>query len=77
MTAKESKCKFESNNIQCTGKAELKKIKRNGTTVITYIIGCENYTPGDKWHRYMKISEDIDLTLLKNLFDGTHLVSKL
>ena len=61
--------------MQCTGKAQLKKIKRNGTSVVTYIIGCEKYVSGDKWHRYMKIPDDVDLTLLTSLFDGSHIVS--
>jgi len=61
--------------VQCTGKAQLKKIKWNGTSVVTYIIGCEKYVSGDKWHRYMKIPDDIDLTLLTSLFEGTHIVS--
>ncbi len=61
--------------MQCTGKAQLKKIKRNGTSVVTYIIGCEKYVSGDKRRRYMKIPDDVDFSLLTSLFDGTHIVS--
>lgn len=76
LAAQESTCKFKSNNVQCTGKATLRKVKCNGTLVVTYIIGCEKYVSGEKWHRYMKIPDDIDLiSLLRNLFNGSHIVS--
>ena len=75
LATQESVCKFKTNNVQCTGKAALKKIKCNGSSVVTYIIGCEKYTSGDKWHRYIKIPDDVDLTLLTSLFNGTHVVS--
>ncbi|CAB5107083.1 unnamed protein product [Rhizophagus irregularis] len=72
--AQESTCKFKSNNVQCTGKATLRKVKCNGTLVVTYIIECEKYVSGEKWHRYMKIPDDIDLiSLLRNLFNGSHI----
>ncbi|UZO05776.1 uncharacterized protein OCT59_026116 [Rhizophagus irregularis] len=74
LAAQESTCKFKSNNVQCTGKATLRKVKCNGTLVVTYIIGCEKYVSGEKWHRYMKIPDDIDLiSLLRNLFNGSHI----
>lgn len=53
----------------------MRKVKCNGTLVVIYIIGYEKYISGEKWHRYMKIPDDIDLILLKNLFNRSHIVN--
>ncbi|EXX73220.1 hypothetical protein RirG_062160 [Rhizophagus irregularis DAOM 197198w] len=63
-TLKESSCPFKKENIPCDGRA------------LTYFIGCDKFKQGDQWHRFIKIKpEEIDISLLQNLFSGTASVS--
>ena len=44
-----------------------KFIKNEG---VEYFIGCNKWIKGEKWHRFIKVPEDIDLELLRDLFQG-------
>jgi hypothetical protein len=46
------------------------------TDFVSYFIGCKQYKPGDKWHRFIKIKQDeVDVSLLQSLFMGSASVS--
>ena len=42
-----------------------------------YFIGCSKWVKGEKWHRFIKVSEEIDLELLRDLFQGRNVCIKL
>jgi len=70
LAAKSTACKYKINDQLCNGQAKLRRIiKKEGEE---YIIGCDKWVRGDKWHRYIKVPEEIDLELLRNLFQGRH-----
>lgn len=73
MAVKESSCPFKkANNILCDGKAHIGRITNYQTQIVTYFIGCDKFKQGDRWHRFIKIKpEEIDVSLLQNLFSGT------
>ena len=35
-----------------------------------YFIECDRWVKGERWHRFIKVSEEIDLELLRDLFQG-------
>ena len=68
LASQSSSCKYKSNNQLCNGKAKLRRTVKN--TGDEYFIGCDKWVKGEKWHRYIKVSEEIDLELLRDLFQG-------
>ena len=62
-------CKYKNNNKPCDGKARLRRIIRNGGEG-EYIIGCDKWVKGERFHRYIKVPKEIDLELLQNIFQG-------
>uniref|UniRef100_U9URR9 Uncharacterized protein n=1 Tax=Rhizophagus irregularis (strain DAOM 181602 / DAOM 197198 / MUCL 43194) TaxID=747089 RepID=U9URR9_RHIID len=74
--------KFSVNTIIHTSvPIEYPRTSPTGVATIYNITGWSNplacfsdYVSGEKWHRYMKIPDDIDLiSLLRNLFNGSHI----
>ncbi|CAG8543277.1 15933_t:CDS:10, partial [Cetraspora pellucida] len=68
----ETPCKFQKNNQLCEGKAVLHRLSCRDHSESTYFIGCTNWKIGEKYHRFMHISPDINIKLLHSLFDGTY-----
>ena len=76
MAAKESFCPFKRNNISCDRGSRIGKIIDYQTNVTLYFIGCNQYQKNEKWHRFIKVkSDEIDISLLQNLFSGSIPVS--
>ena len=77
MAAKQSSCSFKKDiNVFCDRKPCLGKIVNYQTETSKYFIGCDKYKQNEKWHRFIKInSEEINLSLLQQLFSGTAPVS--
>ncbi|GBB99843.1 hypothetical protein RclHR1_03650019 [Rhizophagus clarus] len=50
----------------CNGNAKLRRVIKNISE--EYIIGCNKWKRGEKFHHYTKVSENIDLELLRDLF---------
>ncbi|CAB5369409.1 unnamed protein product [Rhizophagus irregularis] len=48
--------------------AKLRRIIINGGE--EFFIGCDKWIRGEKWHQYIKVQEEIDLELLRDLFQG-------
>src|ERR1044072_5232114 len=69
LAAQSSVCKYKDRNQRCNGQAKLRKIIKNSGEV-EYIIGCDKWIKGKKWHRYIKVPEEIDLRLLQDVFRG-------
>lgn len=61
-------CKYKANNQICDGQARLRRMVKNSGD--EYFIGCDRWVKGERWHRYIKVSEEIDLELLRDLFQG-------
>ncbi|GBC09405.1 hypothetical protein RclHR1_08830007 [Rhizophagus clarus] len=59
------RCKVSDDKI-CNGNAKLRRIIKNISE--EYIIGCDKWKRGEKFHCYTKVPEDIDLELLRDLF---------
>ena len=70
LAAQSTACKYKNNNKSCDGKARLRRIIRNGGEGEEYIIGCDKWVKGEKFHRYIKVPKEIDLELLRNIFQG-------
>ena len=68
LAAKSTACKYNANDQLCDGQAKLRRIIKNAGE--EYIIGCDKWIRGDKWHRYIKVPGEIDLELLRDLFQG-------
>ncbi|PKB94907.1 hypothetical protein RhiirA5_386365 [Rhizophagus irregularis] len=68
LAAKSTTCKYKVNNQFCNDQAKLRKIIINGGE--EFFIGCDKWIRGEKWHRYIKVQEEIDLELLRDLFQG-------
>ena len=76
MAVKKSSCPFKKENIPCDGRAHIGKITNYQTQIVTYFIGCNKFKQNEKWHRFINInSEEINLSLLQQLFSGTAPVS--
>jgi hypothetical protein len=59
--------------MQCTGKPVLKCLRRyDETTPPTYFIGCAGWKPNEKFHRFIGLKENIDLSLLRQLLNGLY-----
>ena len=59
--------KIDNDKI-CNGKGKLRRVIKNMDE--EYIIGCDKWIRGEKCHRYTKVPEDVNLELLRNLFQG-------
>ena len=68
LAAKSTACKYKANDQLCYGQAKLRRIIKNGGE--EYIIGCDKWVRGEKWHRYIKVPGEIDLELLRDIFQG-------
>ncbi|GBC30835.2 uncharacterized protein OCT59_015971 [Rhizophagus irregularis] len=68
LAAKSTTCKYEVNDQFCNGQAKLRRIIKNRGE--ESFIGCDKWIRGEKWHRYIKVQEEIDLELLRDLFQG-------
>ena len=68
LAAKSTACKYKANDQLCDGQAKLRRIIKNGGE--EYIIGCDKWVRGEKWHRYIKVPGEIDLELLRDIFQG-------
>ncbi|CAB4408423.1 unnamed protein product [Rhizophagus irregularis] len=68
LATQSSTCKYKTNNQLCNGQAKLRRMVKN--TGDEYFIGCDKWNKGEKWHRFIKVSEEIDLELLRDLFQG-------
>jgi hypothetical protein len=76
LAVKESSCPFKKENIPCDGRARIGRMTNYQTQLVTYFIGYDKFKQGDQWHRFIKIKpEEIDISLLQNLFSGTASVS--
>jgi len=76
LAVKKSSCPFKKENVPCDGGARIGKITNYQTQIVTYFIGCDKFKQNEKWHRFIKIKpEEIDISLLQNLFSGTVSVS--
>ena len=51
LAAQSTACKYKNNNKSCDGKARLRRIIRNGGESEEYIIGCDKWVKGEKFHR--------------------------
>ena len=73
MAAYKTKCRYEKDEMQCIGKPVLKCLQqRDETTLPTYFIGCSKWKLNEKFHRFISIKENIDLTLLRQLLNGIY-----
>jgi hypothetical protein len=68
LAAKSTACKYKANDKLCDGQAKLRRTIKNGGE--EYNIGCDKWVREDKWHRYIKVPEEIDLELLRDIFQG-------
>uniref|UniRef100_U9T8I9 Uncharacterized protein n=1 Tax=Rhizophagus irregularis (strain DAOM 181602 / DAOM 197198 / MUCL 43194) TaxID=747089 RepID=U9T8I9_RHIID len=76
LAVKKSSCPFKKENVPCDGGAHIGKITNYKTQIVTYFIECDKFKQNEKWHRFIKIKpEEIDISLLQNLFSGTVSVS--
>ncbi|CAB4446291.1 unnamed protein product [Rhizophagus irregularis] len=71
LAAQDSQCKFKQNGITCSGQPKLIRLLEKESYKYRWIIGCTNYKPQEKWHRYIEIdTQKIDIDLLRKLFNG-------
>ncbi|PKY56493.1 hypothetical protein RhiirA4_476824 [Rhizophagus irregularis] len=76
LAAQDSHCKFKQNGITCSGQPKLIRLLEKETYKYRWIIGCTNYKPQEKWHRYIVVdTQQIDIDLLRKLFNGEAIVS--
>ena len=66
----ESKCKFNKNGVQCSGKPKLINVKNYQTSISNYVIGCDKYQPKE-YHRYKTVDPNTyEISLLRDLLNG-------
>jgi hypothetical protein len=76
LAAQDSQCKFKQDGITCSGKPRLVRLMEKESLKYRWIIGCTNYKPQEKWHRYIEIdTQKIDIDLLRKLFNREDIVS--
>ena len=67
----ESKCQFNRNGVQCSGKPKLINVKNYQTSISNYIIGCDKYQPNERYYHYRKVDHAThDISLLRDLLNG-------
>ena len=72
----DSQCKFKQNGVTCSGRPKLIRLLEKESYKYRWIIGCTNYKPQEKWHRYIEIDiQKINIDLLRKLFNGEAIVS--
>ena len=73
MAAYKTKCRYEKDGMQCIGKPVLKCLQWCDETILpTYFIGCSGWKLNEKFHQFISIKENIDLTLLRQLLNGIY-----
>ncbi|EXX65997.1 hypothetical protein RirG_127980 [Rhizophagus irregularis DAOM 197198w] len=52
LATQDLQCKFKQNGITCSGQPKLIRLLEKESYKYRWIIGCTNYKPQEKWHRY-------------------------
>ncbi len=65
LAAYKTKCRYEQNGVKCTGKPVLKCLRQHDDTIPpSYFIGCAEWKPNERFHRFINIKKNVDLNLL-------------
>ncbi|CAG8463922.1 11911_t:CDS:2, partial [Dentiscutata heterogama] len=60
------------NNKLCEGKSVLHHLTWQNSTEFIYFIGCANWKFNKKYHQFMRVSFDINIKILSDLFNGIY-----
>ncbi|CAG8513407.1 14342_t:CDS:10 [Cetraspora pellucida] len=69
LAVQETSCKFKINERLCEGKPVLHCLAHHNSLETKYFIGCTKWKYGEKHHRFIFVSSNVNLELLNNLYN--------